>query len=499
MVRKILLVFFLISSSFAAGASVISDSQFVLVKNQSPLVAFRILFRTGSSDDPAGKEGIADLTASMIAEGSTQKNDYPQILKLLFPMAASYNAQVDKDMIVISGVTHRDNLMPYYQLLRDAVLTPAFKKEDFDRLKTDQLNYVTKTLRFNDDEELGKAVLQSEIYGDHPYGHPIPGLAGSVSSFTIADVQNFYKTHFTKQKLELGVAGDFPASLIHQMKQDFAALPEGESFAQAKLPEPKKIEGMHVVIVEKQTPATAISFGFPISITRSDDDFYSLMVFNSWFGQHRNEFSHLYQVIRESRGLNYGDYSYIEHFAFGGRFMQPQPNYARRQQIFQVWIRPVPNATRHFALRAAIRELDMIVDRGMSKEDFELARNFLTNYSVNLAQSNLEQLGYALDDRFYGLSQPFLEHMRSRIQNLKVDDVNRTIRKYLNAKNLKIAIVTQDAAVLKAALAENKPSPIQYDSPKPDTIMQEDEIIMKYPLDIKEENISIVPASKVFE
>jgi zinc protease len=223
------------------------------------------------------------------------------------------------------------------------------------------------------------------------------------------------------------------------------------------------------------------------------------MVFNSWFGQHRNEFSHLYQVIRESRGLNYGDYSYIEHFAFGGRFMQPQPNYARRQQIFQVWIRPVPNATRHFALRAAIRELDMIVDRGMSKEDFELARNFLTNYSVNLAQSNLEQLGYALDDRFYGLSQPFLEHMRSRIQNLKVDDVNRTIRKYLNAKNLKIAIVTQDAAVLKAALAENKPSPIQYDSPKPDTIMQEDEIIMKYPLDIKEENISIVPASKVFE
>jgi zinc protease len=500
MIPKILLILLLLACWLStATAAPIPDSQFALLKNQSPLVAFRILFRTGSSDDPAGKEGIAALTASMIAEAGTQKNDYPQILKLLFPMAASYSDQVDKDLVVITGVTHRDNLMPYYQLLRDAVLTPAFKNEDFNRLKTDQLNYVTKTLRFNDDEELGKSVLVWQIYGKHPYGLPVLGVVSSVSNLTLQDVRNFYKTHFTKQRVQIGVAGDFPQSLIDQMKQDFSALPDESSWSAKKLPEPEKFQGMHVVIVEKQTPATAISFGFPISITRADDDFYPLMVFSSWFGQHRNEFSHLYQVMRQARGLNYGDYSYIEHFAYGGRFMQPPPNYARRQQIFQIWIRPVPNATRHFALREAIRELDMIVNKGMTRENFELARNFLTNFSVNLAQSNLEQLGYALDDRFYGLSQPFLEHMRSGLQTLTVEDVNRAIRKHLNAQNLKIAIVTQDAAGLKEALVQNKPSPIQYDSPKPDAITQEDQIIMKYPLSIRDEDVTIIPASKVFE
>lgn len=500
MVRRIFLFLLLIPSLlFAAGASPIHDSQFVLLRNESPLVAFRILFKTGSADDPAGKEGIAALTASMIAQGGTQKNDYPKILQLLFPMAASYTAQVDKDMVVIAGVTHRDNLMPYYQLLKDAVLAPAFKKEDFDRLKTDQLNYVAKTLRFNDDEELGKAVLQWEIYANHPYGHPVPGLVSSIGNFTMEDVQNFYKNHFTKQRVQIGVAGNFPQSLIAQMKKDFAGLPEEAEMNAQKLPQPEKFEGLHVMIVEKQTPATGMSFGFPISITRADDDFYPLMVFNSWFGQHRNGFSHLYQVMREARGLNYGDYSYIEHFAFGGRFMQPPPNYARRQQIFQIWIRPVPNATRHFALRQAIRELQMIVEKGMTKEQFELARNFLTNFTVNLAQSNLEQLGYALDDRFYGLSQPFLEHVRSRLSTLTVDDVNRAIRKHLSAQNLKIAIVTQDAQSLKEALVENKPSPIQYDSPKPDAITQEDQIIMKFPFTVKDEDVTILPASKVFE
>ena len=141
----------------------------------------------------------------------------------------------------------------------------------------------------------------------------------------------------------------------------------------------------------------------------------------------------------------------------------------------------------------------MVIDNGMTKEQFELARNFLKNFSVNLAQSNLEQLGYALDDRFYGLSQPFLEHMRARFNAMTVDDVNRAIKKYLNAKNLQIAIVTQDAASFKTDLVQNKPSPIQYDSPKPEPITEEDKTIMNYPLNIKEEDITIVPASKIFE
>ena len=356
MVRTLLVLLLLIPSLlFAAGAG-LNDSQLVLQKNDSPLIAFRILYLTGSADDPAGKEGVASLTASMISEAGTQKNEYQKVLQLLFPMAASYSSQVDKEMTVITGVTHKDNLMPYYELLRDAVLAPGFREDDFSRLKTDQLNYVAKSLRFNDDEELGKEVLNRSIYPNHPYGHPVPGLVTSNTSLTLDDVKNFYKNHYTKDRLVIGVAGNYPQSLIAQIKKDFGAVPEaaGEQ-AEKKLPQPANVQGLHVVMIEKQTPATAISFGFPIPITRSDEDFYPLMIFNSWFGQHRSQFSHLYDVMREKRGLNYGDYSYIEHFAFGGRFMQPLPNYARHQQIFQVWIRPVPNPTRHFALRQAIR------------------------------------------------------------------------------------------------------------------------------------------------
>ncbi|HEY4491177.1 MAG TPA: pitrilysin family protein, partial [Acidobacteriota bacterium] len=415
-----------------------------------------------------------------------------------FPMATAYFSQIDKEMTVFVGTTHKDNLTQFYGLLRDAVLEPAFLPEDFQRLREDQKNFVAKTLRFSDDEELGKTILSWAVFQGHPYSHPNAGTVKGNAALSLQDVKDFYKIHYTRSNLLFGISGNFSDDLVAQIKKDFAALPEGDK-QKKEVPMAAKLERIKVILTEKQTPATAISFGFPISFTRSDEDFYPMMIANSWLGQHRNEFSHLYQVMREARGMNYGDYSYIEHFAFGGQFMQPPPNYARSRQIFQIWIRPVPNAIRHFALRQAVRELQMLIEQGMSEQQFELTRKFLTNYSPNLAQTNSQILGYALDDKFYGLKEPFLERIKKKFASLTVGDVNAAIRKHLNTKNIMIAIVTQDSQSFRKDLVANVPSPIKYETPKPEAILQEDKIIQDYPLNVSDSNVTIIPADQIFE
>ena len=480
------------------SADGIPESQFVLEKNESPLIAFRIAFLTGSAYDPASKEGVAALTASLLSEGGTAKNEYKQILKLLFPMAAGYSSQVDKEMTVFIGVVHKDHLNNYYELLRDAILAPGWKQEDFDRLKTDQLNYVAKALRFNNDEELGKEALNWAIFQGHPYGRPDEGTVSGIQSLTLQDVKDFYKNEYTRRNLVIGIAGDYPDDLIRKLREDFSKLATG-SDAGRSLPPAPKIEGVRVVIIEKKTPATAISFGYPIPFTRSDPDYYPMLVMNSWLGQHRTQVGRLYNVMRSARGMNYGDYSYIEHFAFGGSFMQPPPNFSRHQQIFEVWIRPVPHAIRHFALRQAIREVQLLGENGLSREDLEAMRNFQLNYMVSLAQSNSEMLGYSVDDRFYRLPQSYLDLTKSRLGTLTLDQVNTAIRKHLSTENMVIAVVTENAEEFKKALVANTPSPMQYDSPKGEAILLEDKIIMNYPLAIKAENVTIIPADKIFE
>ena len=45
----------------------------------------------------------------------------------------------------------------------------------------------------------------------------------------------------------------------------------------------------------------------PIGVARGERDFYALWIANSWLGETSNQSSQLFNVIREKRGLNYGD------------------------------------------------------------------------------------------------------------------------------------------------------------------------------------------------
>lgn len=469
----------------------------VLQNEQDPTVSFRLLFKIGSVNDPAGKEGLAALTAEMIANGGTKKHSLEEINEMLYPMAAGIYSQVDKEMTVFAGRTHKDNLEAYYKILKEVLLEPGFRQEDFDRIKSNILNYLEKDLRYADDEELGKEVLSEFIFEGTPYEHLEEGHISSIKSITLDDVRNFYQTHFTRSNLIIGIGGGADREFIRKVEKDFTVLPEDQP-AQPTKPSVKPINGHEVMIVEKEANATAISFGFPIDVLRGSKDFYALAIANSWLGEHRNSSSHLYQVIREKRGLNYGDYSYIEHFPNGGRRQFPPANVARHQQIFQIWIRPVPNETRVFAFRAALRELQKLVDNGLTEAEFELTRKFLKNYVLHYAPTTMLKLGYALDDAFYGIKGSHLSLFRAMMDQLTLQDVNAAIRKHLQYKNMKIVFITKDAAGLKQALVSNAPSPIQYATPKPPEVLEEDKEIINYPLNIPEENVKIVKVEDLF-
>ena len=481
------------------GSGVSKEEPMVLLPvKDDPTVAFRILFNVGSQNDPAGKEGLAALTASCLTGGSTMKHSYEEILAAMYPMAAGIGDQVDKEMTVFYGRTHVDNLDEYYSLFREILLEPAFKQEDFDRVKSNVLNYVKTTLRYSQDEELGKEMLYEFVFTGTPYHHNEEGWVQSLNSITLDDVKQFYKENYTQANIVVGLGGGISDDFAKRVKKDMMSLPEGKP-AQAAKTQPQKIDGMQVVILEKDVISTAISFGYPIDVQRGSKDFYALAMASSWLGEHRNGFSHLYDVIREKRGLNYGDYSYIEHFPGGHRRNFPPANVARSQQIFQIWIRPVPHEARLFAFRAAVRELQMLIDQGMTQDEFDLTRKFLKGYTLHYAPTAMMQLGYALDDRFYGIEGGHWETYRKMLDELTLEDVNAALKKYLNYNNMKVVFITNDAASLKEALVSNAPSPITYESEKPAAILEEDKEIEAYPLSIKEEAVTVVGVDRLFE
>jgi zinc protease len=475
-----------------------ADTNTVLLPNRSPLVTFRILFMTGSAYDPKGKEGLASLAAAMLAEGGSRTRAYSDITEAMYPMATSFSWQVDKEMTVFSGSTHIDNLNKYYSLIREMLLDPGFREDDFKRLKEDAINYLKTSLRGGNDEELGKEVLYTMIYpSTHVYGHQNMGAIGALETMTIKDVRDFYQNNFTQANLVIGLAGGYPEQFPAQVQSDFAKLPKGSPNG-IKLSRPAQTPGTKIQIIQRETRSTAVSLGFPIGVSRPDKDWPALAVVASYFGQHRSSNSYLYQRLREARGLNYGDYAYVEYFPRGMFEFEPDPNLGRQQQIFQIWIRPVEPQNGHFVLRAALYEYDKLVRDGMSREAFESTREFLSKYVNVLTATQDAQLGYALDSHYYHIAD-FPAYMREQLARLTLDDVNRAIKLYLKTDAMRICIVTKDAEGLRKAILSNQTSPITYNSPKPKEITDEDKIIEAYNIVVKPADVTVVPVEKVFQ
>ena len=489
-----------------------------LKKSTSNKVVIKYMFNVGSMMDPEGKEGLSMLTASLISDGGSAQYTKSEIDDLLYPMAASYYASVDKEVTVFTFEVHRDFIDSFYEIAKGLLYTPAFDENDFNRIKSNQQNYVDQIIKASSDEEYSKMALEDLLFRGTSYQHMIMGTSSGVDGITLDDAKEFYKKYFTKDNLLIGIAGNYDEEFKKKLLLDKEQLPALQ-FTLPEAPEISMPEGLQVEIIEKENAlGSAIYAGYPLDITRADDEFAALMVANSWLGEHRKSYGQLYEKIRRTRSMNYGDYTYIEWYENGGRVQLPLAHVPRHSNYFSLWIRPVQIGDQlkaqykelgnidvghaPFALRLAVREIDMLAKNGISKEDFELTRQFLRSYIKLFIQTTEKELGFLMDSHFYGRDN-YIAELDELLANLTVEDVNEAARKYFQVDNMYVCIVTDDSetAGLSENLLKNKPSPMSYSNlvkeGLSEDVLKEDEEAAAYKLNVK--SVDVINSQDTFK
>ena len=298
----VLLVFF----SYGQSIDVVE-----LKQPKSNKVIIKLMFRNGSISDPINRSGLTNLTANLMTQGGTKDYSFDEIQKLIYPMAAQYEVLVDKEISTFTFSVHRDFFNEFYPIVKSVILSPDFNESDFNRIKSNQKAYVDQIIRASSDEEYSKKLLENLIFRGTNYQYPVQGNSMSIDSVTIDDVRNHYTRIFNQQNLTVGIAGNYTREHLNTLISDLNSLPSTVldliKPGMARIPNGMEIE----IISKKGAFGSAIFMGFPLSITRSDKDFAALMVANSFLGEHRKSYGRLYQKIRESRSINYGNYSYI--------------------------------------------------------------------------------------------------------------------------------------------------------------------------------------------
>lgn len=511
MKKVIFLLILLVSGSIYA-------QEVIELPMQSPKVVVKISFKNGSICDPEGKEGLTALTASLLTQTGSDQYTKSEIDDLMFPMAAQYYSFTDKEMTTFTFQVHKDFLNEFYEIFRGLLLNPSFAQQDFDRVKSNMEVYVKEIIKANSDEDFSKMALEEMLFKGTRYEHMKMGTIEGLANITREDVVAHYNDFFTKNNVMIGIAGDYPDNFVDKLRADVNQLSSNMP-ALPTVAAPEMPDGIQVKLIPKPNNlGTAIYTGYPHNLDRSSADWPAMMVVNSYLGEHRKSYSKLYQLIRQARSMNYGDYTYIEWYEAGGSNQLPLTGFPRSNNYFAIWIRPVQTALSlkgqypelgdikvghaHFAMRMALYEIDRVKNEGLTQEEFDLTRQFLRSYTKLYIQTPDKQLGFLMDSRFYDMND-YISHLDQKLQSLTLEEVNAAAAKYLQTENMYICMITDqgEAEPLKASLLENKTSAMTYSNvvkeSLPEEVFELDKKVENYPMNVK--GVEIIDPSELFK
>jgi zinc protease len=489
----------------------------VTLASASPLYEVQIMARAGSAQDPAGKEGTAYLVGRMLLEGGFGDPKHPvtkeKLAEITRPWgeAAYPQVRVDKETTVFSMTVPRDAFPQFVaRALKPMFTQPLFLQAELERIRKEALVGIRSSLRFEQQEQLGLLALDDYVLQGTPLDHLAQGTVEGLQAVTRDDLLAYYRSHY--QTLNIFVAASITDPTALKLLVSALPIGPGGGFLRFASGHAEAPAGHHLLIITQPNAiATGLHLGFPIAMRRGDPDYWPLFVANVSLGTHRDDFGRLYRDIREERGYNYGDYSYIEYYAARPYALFPPPGTPRDQQYFSIWIRPVAHQYAHFILKAMTWELDNFIKNGMTPEQVEAAKQKARTLYLNYADSKGRQLGYRLDDMFYGMKDHgYLTDMLANIDKVTAEQVNAAIKKYLQVANLKYVIVTNESVAQK--LADDIASDTNVVSktreeyhisepvpPEKQKMLAQDEEWKAYKLNIPRQNITIVKAEQMFE
>ncbi len=290
----------------------------LLERHALPLVAVSVALPVGSADDPAGKEGLASITADMMDEGAGSRNAI-DVSTALQDLGVNLRTSVSLDGTTFSLTVLKKSFGQAFGILADVVARPRFEDKEWKRVSDLWKNSLLK--RADDPSDVARVVGNIVAYGrNHPYGHPTDGFVSSAKGIDLAAVKAFYGAQYRPDKIVLSIAGDITKAEVAAAVDDaFGAWkPAPAPPAEAREVDTKWVRPRLVLVDRPDAPQSVIMvMREGIRLQDPDAPMYDLV--NTALGGSFT--SRLNQNLREDHGWTYGAGSAFTETKRGGAFL----------------------------------------------------------------------------------------------------------------------------------------------------------------------------------
>lgn len=286
----------------ANGLSVVT-----VERHDLPLVTAAVVVRGGASADPPGKDGLSELTASLLTQGTATRSA-TEIAQAVEALGASLDSGADWDEMSASVTVKSDQADKALAIMSDVVRNPAFAAEELERQRALAIDNVTVSMK--DPGTVAALVSQRAIYGQAPYGHPSTGTAQSLKAIGRDDVAAAYRELWEPGNATLILTGDVTPALARALAQKHFGAWSARSQSRPRLVAVPPAATARVIVVDMPGAGQAAVAISRLAIARDDPRFYRALVANAVLGTGFS--SRLNQEIRIKRGLAYGARSNLD-------------------------------------------------------------------------------------------------------------------------------------------------------------------------------------------
>jgi zinc protease len=282
--------------------------------HEVPIISFSIIVKAGTVADPAGKDGVASLTAELLRKG-TRTRTSDQIASDLDFIGGEFDMNASPDFTAGSAEFLKKDIKQGMSLMADVILNASFPQDEVTKLIAQRVDGI-KSAKDRADSVIAR-YFNAYLYGKHPYGRPGGGDELSLPAITRADIQRFYESHYVPGNVIIAAAGDFNVSEMRTLlEQHFGAWPAKSPVAM-KIDEPVAVRGKRLLLVDKPDSTQTYFYIGNVGVNRTNPDRVGIAVINTIFGGRFT--SRLNTALRVDTGLTYGARSGFDQRTLAGR------------------------------------------------------------------------------------------------------------------------------------------------------------------------------------
>lgn len=399
-----------------------------------PIATMLLIAEAGALADPAGEEGVAQLTANLLLEG-TDTLDGAALTERLERLGATAAASADWDIALVRCTALVEHLPHAVDLLGEVLQRPAFPAREVERLKAERIADLLQMRA--DPGALADETFTHVLYAEGSrYRLPAGGDEKSVPGITREQVRDFYRARYRPGAMTLIIAGALTPDEGERIADRALGGWHGQAPAAVTVHDHPAARERRVHLAAKaDAPQSELRIGH-VGVPRATPDYFPIVVMNAILG---GLFSSRVNLnLRERHGYTYGAHTGFDWRRHAGPFVADT---AVKREVTAA------------AIREVVMEIDRMRDEPVSEDELSLATSYLAGV-FPIRYETTDAIASAIANLVvYDLGDDWLDRYRERVRNVTAADVRRAAQAHLKPQELQVVVVG-DPAVVRAPLEE---------------------------------------------